>query len=202
MGNFILTKEELLVTLDKLEDECLREEIKKHVQKFEILESENFYIPNNDEELHYLKNKLNEYAEIYKENRIIVSKLEILSKKTICNIEIQKIKSYIFMFFSSMIEKINTFESRIQIIEGIKDIENLKAEMKDHDRNMLNIMGILLAIFSLVGINMGMFGAIKAETSVNEIITLVLVVNISLVFSMGALFTYIDHIFTRYEKKK
>ncbi len=99
---------------------------------------------------------------------------------------------------------INTLYCRINLLSWKTDqrISEHDQKIESHDRNMLNIMGVLLAIFSLVGINMGMFGAIKEKATINQIITLVTVVNISLVSSMGALFTYIDHIFNRYKKKK
>ena len=94
----------------------------------------------------------------------------------------------------------NLFITESKINHHEKIMEEQKRKIEYHDRNMLNIMGILLAIFSLVGINMGTFGAIKEETSIKEIITLVIIINLSLSFSMGMLFLYIKLIFNRKEK--
>ena len=77
------------------------------------------------------------------------------------------------------------------------EVEKMKNELKYHDKNILNIMGVFLAIFSLIGINTGIFGSSNKHMTANEIITIVIVVNLSLVFSMGALFTYINFIFDR-----
>ncbi len=124
---------------------------------------------------------------------------EILGKYIMENREVQ---SLLFNLGDQLY--INTLYCRTNLLSWKTDqrINEHDKKIEGHDRNMLNIMGVLLAIFSLVGINMGLFGALKEGTTINEIITLVLVVNISLVFSMGALFTYIENIFNRYENKK
>jgi ABC-type dipeptide/oligopeptide/nickel transport system permease component len=202
MGNFILTRLEFSAIVEKLEDKYLAQEIKENRQEYDIIENEVFYFSDKDQYLNILKTKVQEYSKIQQKSKGIIERLQFLNSNNINDIEKEKLRSDFVTILGNIVEKQNDFESKGLVLEGIKEIENLKAEIKEHDRNMLNIMGILLAIFSLVGINMGIFGAINEKTTINEIITLILVVNVSLVFSMGALFTYIDHIFNRYEKKK
>ena len=114
--------------------------------------------------------------------------------------EYNLVKQEIVYIVSRITSNYNSYYIMEKINKQQEEMELQTRRIEDHDRNMLNIMGILLAIFSLVGINTGIFGVIKEGTSIKEIITLVIVINLSLSFSMGVLFLYIKLIFNRKEK--
>ena len=127
---------------------------------------------------------------------IVVEKLNILGSRNLNIIEIEKLKSHVFAVFSSLIEKINTLETRIQILEGVKEIEKLKAEIKDHDRNTLNIMGIFLSIFSLIGVNLSFFTNFESNSIISWIF-LIIVVNLTLLFVVITLLLCIKFLFMK-----
>ncbi len=80
-------------------------------------------------------------------------------------------------------------------IEEIKDMQSeLKIEIEKHDRNMLNIMGTFLAIFSLIGVNFSFFQHFD-NISVTKWILLIIVVNASLMSTIIGIFICIRILF-------
>ena len=195
--DFLLSKFDFLSILEKLEDRELATQIKDYTQEIEVMEAETLYIPNKEEYLIYLLKRLDKYSEMkQKYFNIVVEKLNILGSRNLNIIEIEKLKSHVFAVFSSLIEKINTLETRIQILEGVKEIEKLKAEIKDHDRNTLNIMGIFLSIFSLIGVNLSFFTNFESNSIISWIF-LIIVVNLTLLFVVITLLLCIKFLFMK-----
>ncbi len=195
--DFLLSKFDFLSILEKLEDRELATQIKDYTQEIEVMEAETLYIPNKEEYLIYLIKRLDKYSEMkQKYFNIVVEKLNILGSRNLNIIEIEKLKSHVFAVFSSLIEKINTLETRIQILEGVKEIEKLKAEIKDHDRNTLNIMGIFLSIFSLIGVNLSFFTNFESNSIISWIF-LIIVVNLTLLFVVITLLLCIKFLFMK-----
>ena len=82
-------------------------------------------------------------------------------------------------------------------IEEIKDMQSeLKIEIEKHDRNMLNIMGTFLAIFSLIGVNFSFFQHFD-NISVTKWILLIIVVNASLMSTIIGIFICIRILFLK-----
>lgn len=69
-------------------------------------------------------------------------------------------------------------------------VEKLIEEQKEHDKKILEIMGIFLSIFSLIGVNLSFFSNIK-DISVWNILLLVIVINVSLSDAIKVIFSII-----------
>ena len=69
-------------------------------------------------------------------------------------------------------------------------VEKLIEEQKEHDKKILEIMGIFLSIFSLIGVNLSFFSNIK-DISVWNILLLVIVINVSLSETIKVIFSII-----------
>ena len=69
-------------------------------------------------------------------------------------------------------------------------VENLIEDQKEHDKKILEIMGVFLSIFSLIGVNLSFFSNIK-DVSVWNILLLVIVINVSLSEAIKVIFSVI-----------
>ena len=69
-------------------------------------------------------------------------------------------------------------------------MENLIKEQKEYDKKILEIMGVFLSIFSLIGVNLSFFSNIK-DVSVRNILLLVIVINVSLSEAIKVIFSVI-----------
>ena len=69
-------------------------------------------------------------------------------------------------------------------------VENLIEDQKEHDKKILEIMGVFLSIFSLIGVNLSFFSNIK-DVSVWNILLLVIVINVSLSKAIKVIFSVI-----------
>ena len=69
-------------------------------------------------------------------------------------------------------------------------MENLIKEQKEYDKKILEIMGVFLSIFSLIGVNLSFFSNIK-DVSVWNILLLVIVINVSLSEAIKVIFSVI-----------
>ena len=82
-------------------------------------------------------------------------------------------------------EKINKQQEEIKI---------QTRRIEDHDRNMLNIMGVFLAIFSLIGVNFSFFSNFTGGR-LRTWIFLIGAVNLSLIIAIFAIFACIKWLF-------
>ncbi len=83
-----------------------------------------------------------------------------------------------------------------------EELKKQRNELKEHDKNILNMMGIFLAIFSLIGINISFFASTFSNSSgkpieVCEFLKYLLGVNVILVLAIMTVFELIR----RYTKK-
>ena len=92
------------------------------------------------------------------------------------------------------IENQANFHNTGKIDKAIKTqyskLENLIEEQKEHDKKILEIMGIFLSIFSLIGVNLSFFSNVK-DISIWNILLLVIVINLSLSDAIKVIFSII-----------
>lgn len=111
----------------------------------------------------------------------------------------------LFKLITDILSEIETLDFKIQTKELFseveknmykfnKDIEEQKKEIREHDKNMLTIMGIFLAIFSIVGLNTSFLLKVPSYFSGWQIIGFATFLNIIIVVSMSVLFLLINSI--------
>ena len=88
----------------------------------------------------------------------------------------------------------NILLTKQKIEEHEKRMEIQSKRIMEHDKNMLNIMGAFLAIFSLIGVNFSFFSKVESA-DVCELMRLILVVNLSLVIAIMVVFGCIKWLF-------
>lgn len=92
------------------------------------------------------------------------------------------------------IENQTNFHNTGKIDKAIKTqyskLENLIEEQKEHDKKILEIMGIFLSIFSIIGVNLSFFSKFESLHWTHWII-LILVINITLVQTIKVIFNLI-----------
>ncbi len=74
------------------------------------------------------------------------------------------------------------------------ELTEQRKKIEDHDKNILNIMGIFLAIFSLIGFNISFLPEIPDYFGGWQIIGFAILINILIVTSISALFLLIKFI--------
>ena len=165
-----------------------------------------------------LNQETNRLKEIKNRRREDLKKIENfqekISKITNKNTDRTKMANYIinfnveyilFKLITDIFSEIETLDFKIQTKELFseveknmykfnKDIEEQKKEIREHDKNMLTIMGIFLAIFSIVGLNTSFLLKVPSYLSGWQIIGFATLLNIIIVVSMSVLFLLINSI--------
>ena len=131
-----------------------------------IEELEKFKILNEDDFLE-LKTEI-EFLETYLQLKIINSENEEIKK------QLEKIDK-------------NLKENEIRIKKQNKKLEDNTTAINNHDKRILEMMGIFLAVFSLIGVNLLFFFNI-GELGIKKIVLLVVVINITLVIAIKVIF--------------
>ncbi|WP_435308554.1 hypothetical protein [Sebaldella termitidis] len=156
---------------------------------------------------------LNELMEYNKNFNEIASEIYSEDESKITELSKYDLNEDLLMLESDLAQEIETLNFWIRVkssqrqIEILldkfsKDIEEQKKELKEHDKNILNMMGIFLAIFSLIGINVSFFASTFSNSSgkpieVCEFLKYLLGVNVILVLAIMTVFELIR----RYTKK-
>ncbi len=99
-----------------------------------------------------------------------------------CFIERSKIENQVNFHNTNKIDKV--------IKAQYSKLEILIKEQKQYDKKILEIMGIFLAVFSLIGVNLSFFSNLK-EMSIWEIILLIVVINVILSDTIKVIFSII-----------
>lgn len=127
---------------------------------------------------------------LYSENN---EKIEILQEFKFLRNEIQ-FNYYQCFAERTKIENQTNFHNTAKLSSLAKNqhlkMENLIKEQKEYDKKILEIMGVFLSIFSLIGVNLSFFSNIK-DVSVRNILLLVIVINVSLSEAIKAIFSVI-----------
>ena len=180
------------ISLDKKEkQDYLNDLIKVYKEtsekRYELLKEINNYINSKEEKIENVKDL----------------RIEIYLKYMQSNTEKTKIINEIFDYNTKKIQKIINSLS-IEIEKQNDKLENQKTEIKNqndklkensdeiasHDKKALETMGIFLAVFLLIGMNVSFLGNAK-ELRLWEIIFLCIIVNLVLVDSIKAVFNII-----------
>ena len=124
---------------------------------------------------------------LYSENN---EKIEILQEFKFLRNEIQ-FNYYQCFAERTKIENQTNFHNTAKLSSLAKNqhlkMENLIKEQKEYDKKILEIMGVFLSIFSLIGVNLSFFSNIK-DVSVRNILLLVIVINVSLSDAIKVIF--------------
>lgn len=124
----------------------------------------------------------------YEENKEIIRR-EILSDYNIVRQEIINLDSRISINY-------NTFVTMEKIREQQEKLEIQTERVENHDKNMLNIMGAFLALFSLIGVNFSFFSNFTGGR-LRTWIFLIVAVNLSLIFTIVIIFICIKLLFLK-----
>ena len=110
---------------------------------------------------------------------------------------LQKFRVLVEESYNSVINttnNLNLLTTKWDIKVHEEQLQKLYEKMESHDKNILNIMGAFLAIFSLIGVNFSFFSNFKS-VYVCEWISLIVVVNLSLVIAIMVIFWCIKWLF-------
>lgn len=168
--------------------------------------------PENYDELTYEKKEKQEYAqkmsEMYKNFSSEIYKLiekmnkymnDVESKEEIIS-ELKELRIGCMLLYIQSLQgkakidnEVHSFNMK-KVYENIKfqykKLEENEIEIKNHDKRILEMMGIFLSIFSLIGVNLSFFSNIK-DVSVWNILLLVIVINVSLSEAIKVIFSVI-----------
>lgn len=148
--------------------------------------------PNKEQLRKYLK-LCNEYNNLYQNS---MEEAENLKEEATFD-EIGKLPQILQeLSMNSLFAHNNYF--RYLMADNMSEMYKIKRELKDHDKNILNMMGIFLAIFSLIGINISFFTSTFSNSSgksieICEFLKYLLGVNVILVLSITLVFELIKH---------
>ncbi|MBU3205588.1 hypothetical protein KPL33_01170 [Clostridium algidicarnis] len=68
-------------------------------------------------------------------------------------------------------------------------------ELKDNKVNLIEILGVFIAVFSLISINVSFLGVMNNLNSILEKISMVVVINVTIILSIKTLFKLIKNTF-------
>ena len=181
MGKLTVIHEE---ELKKINDELLDE-------RWELMKREKKLKESNKSE----KEKLEEYKLIVEEYEKLEERVINAVKKRIIegNEEFSRygtIRDQVYM--NSL--RAQAFYMKLIIKEHEEKMEGQNQILKEHDKNILNIMGIFLAIFSLIGFNISFLPEIPDYFGGWQIIGFAALINIIIVISISCLFLLINYI--------
>ena len=146
----------------------------------------NMYIAFS-KEMYKLIEEMNKYMNETKKQENIIQELKELMIDCIM-VYIQSLQEKTKI--DNEIHSFNMMKAYQNILSQKKELKKLIKDGEERDKKILEMMGIFLSIFSLIGVNLSFFSNIK-DVSVWNILLLVIVINVSLSEAIKVIFSVI-----------
>lgn len=146
----------------------------------------NMYIAFS-KEMYKLIEEMNKYMNETKKQENIIQELKELRIDCIM-VYIQSLQEKTKI--DNEIHSFNMMKAYQNILSQKKELKKLIKDGEERDKKILEMMGIFLSIFSLIGVNLSFFSNIK-DVSVWNILLLVIVINVSLSEAIKVIFSVI-----------
>ena len=146
----------------------------------------NMYITFS-KEMYKLIEEMNEYMNETKKRENIIQELKELRIDCIM-VYIQSLQEKAKI--DNEIHNFNMTKAYQNILSQKKELKKLIKDGEERDKKILEIMGIFLSIFSIIGVNLSFFSNIK-DANIWNILLLVIVINVSLSETIKVIFSII-----------